>query len=185
MGHTVRPPRLTLTSSREKCFKHQGQSLALFSFLFVYGNGRHQEGFVSFCLLKNFLPASMHTHNPPIYLFHTYRCQTDHLLCNPHPPGNRSTSVTETASVITSVKYFAENRTISRIYKQARSNSAFICLLIHVSALCQHETLVSTVHTCPSELRHNKIFILLPEKLHDSHQSYRFKTMEWQQLSRY
>lgn len=141
-----------------------------------------------FCVLlssKNFLPTSMYTHNLPIYLLHTYRCQADYLLCNLHAPGNWSTGMTETASVITSIKYFAENRTISRIYKRALSNSAFICLLIHVSALCQHETLVSTVHTCPSELQHNKIFILLPKKLHDSYQLYRFKTNEWLPLSHY
>lgn len=150
----------------------------------MYRNCRHQEGFVSFCLPKIFLPTSIYTHNPLIYLSHTHRCQADCLLQST-APGNWSTGTTEPASLITLIKYFAENRTISRIYKQAPSNSAFICLLIHVSALCQHETLVSTVHTCPSELQHNKIFILLPEKWDDIHQSYRFKTTEWQVLFHY
>lgn len=151
-------------------------------FIFIPIHARELQVPGRFCVLLSsriFSPTSMHTRNPPI---HSYWCQAHCLLCSPHGPGNWSARMTEPASVTTSIKHFAENRTISRIYKQALSNSAFICLLIHVSALCQHEALVSTVHTCPSELQHSKIFILLPEKLHDSHQSQRLKTTEWQTL---
>lgn len=157
MGHTIKSSKPQLL---------QGERLwtpgviALFSFLCVGIAGTRK-------VLSPFL--FQRTFCTPIPLLsQPHRCQADYLLCNLGAP---ATGMTQTASVMTSIKYFAENRTISRIYKQALSNSAFICLLIHVSALCQHETLVFTVHTCPAELQHNKIFICLPEKQHDSHHS--------------
>lgn len=65
--------------------------------------------------LLSVLSKSVHNHDAPTNIFctHTYT----------HP--------------------ISSDRAISRIYKQALSNSALICLLIHVCVLCQHETLVS------------------------------------------